>query len=612
VDEQLSQGVDTDRDGTPDGQDSDSDGDGIPDSVEAGDTDARTPPRDTNGDGTPDFRSLDADGNGIPDADDGQDDLDGDGFADRFDIDDDGDYANDRDEMGSGPPWADHDGDGTPDYQEPDCDGDTILDGHELGADVDHDGILDVFDTDSDGDGLLDSAEAGDADLMTPPVDTDSDGVPNFRDLDSDGDGATDAIEVTHGSSVLDTDSDDDGVDDLVEISYGSSPTDASDSPRSHGDFVFVVPYSAPSEPAIPPTPPRDSLSFSTSLRRVDVYIAIDSSGSMDGEIANLTAGFRDTVVPELVARIPEVQFGVGRFEDCADSSCRNSINNTQDITSSTTAIESALSSMSNLCGGAEPYRDVLWLLATGDTTGYGQYALPRTRRCTDSSTIGWPCFRSDAVRVIIQVGDEPFVENDSCARAKSYSDVTTALNAAQIRYIGIESGNASLRTSMQSMGRDTGSVSSTTGLPFVYTISSSGTGLSSTVVDAVAELAGNIPVRVDANAVDDPTDAVDAPAAFIDHLEANISGGTVLGRVCTNLPTADGNSDGFTDYFPSVLPGTSVCFDIVAKPNQTVPATAEPQIFKASIDVVGDQRTPLDTRSVYFVVPPVIESPLG
>jgi hypothetical protein len=49
------------------------------------------------------------------------------------------------------------------------------------------------------------------------------------------------------------------------------------------------------------------------------------------------------------------------------------------------------------------------------------------------------------------------------------------------------------------------------------------------------------------------------------------------------------------------------VCFDIYPERNMTVPATDEPQVFKAYVDVIGDGITVLDTRDVYFLVPPVI-----
>jgi hypothetical protein len=60
-------------------------------------------------------------------------------------------------------------------------------------------------------------------------------------------------------------------------------------------------------------------------------------------------------------------------------------------------------------------------------------------------------------------------------------------------------------------------------------------------------------------------------------------------------------------DTFVGILPGTTVCFDIYAKRNETVPATEDPQVFMAYVDVIGDGITVLDTRQVYFLVPPVI-----
>jgi hypothetical protein len=45
----------------------DSDGDSIPDSVEAGDDDWRTPARDSDEDGIPDFQEIDSDGGGVED-----------------------------------------------------------------------------------------------------------------------------------------------------------------------------------------------------------------------------------------------------------------------------------------------------------------------------------------------------------------------------------------------------------------------------------------------------------------------------------------------------------------------------------------------------------------
>jgi len=86
-------GSDVDGDGLPDRRDPDSDGDGIPDSVEAGDPDVHTEPRDTDLDGTPDFRDTDSDCDGLADSwenengtDPYDEDSDGDGMDDGFEV----------------------------------------------------------------------------------------------------------------------------------------------------------------------------------------------------------------------------------------------------------------------------------------------------------------------------------------------------------------------------------------------------------------------------------------------------------------------------------------------------------------------------------------------
>lgn len=66
-----------------------------------------------------------------------------------------------------------------------------------------------------------------------------------------------------------------------------------------------------------------------------------------------------------------------------------------------------------------------------------------------------------------------------------------------------------------------------------------------------------------------------------------------------------DRDGDGVRETFEDVAPGTPVCFDIVARMNDVVPPTREPQLFRAAIDVLGDGVTVLDTREVFFVVPP-------
>jgi hypothetical protein len=127
--------------------------------------------------------------------------------------------------------WSDDDDDAV---SVDDTDGDTISDLDDGTEDPDGDGDINLRDLDSDGDTLLDSLEAGDADLLTPPVDSDGDSVPDFLDLDSDGNGIPDAVEGggdydddgIHDAADLDNDGD--GISDEIEI--GGNPAAPVDS----------------------------------------------------------------------------------------------------------------------------------------------------------------------------------------------------------------------------------------------------------------------------------------------------------------------------------------------------------------------------------------------
>ncbi len=121
AEEGAEEGIDTDRDGTPDYLDLDSDNDGISDADELG---PRTPdgaPADTDGDTTPDFRDGDSDGDSILDRDEAfglsgeaSPDTDGDGIPDARDTDADADGMLDAEEG-----TADWDGDGIPNWRDP-------------------------------------------------------------------------------------------------------------------------------------------------------------------------------------------------------------------------------------------------------------------------------------------------------------------------------------------------------------------------------------------------------------------------------------------------------------------------------------------------------------
>jgi len=603
--------IDTDGDTVPDYEDTDSDGDTISDALEAGDADPSTPPVDSDADGTPDFRDQDSDGNGVLDRDEGTVDTDGDGLGDYRDLDNDGDGIDDVTEIGGDPSSpVDTDGDGLADYVDMDSDADTISDRHEGSVDTDSDGVPDFRDLDSDCDTLGDREEAGDGDVATPPVDTDGDGVPDFRDPDSDNDGLADWWEAEHGTDPYDEDTDGDGVIDLIEIACGTDPLDAPSNPRAEGNFFFIMPYGEDPEPTM------DHLVFRSDLQMADVFFALSSSGSMAGEINNLRDSIATTVIPGILAEIPSVWFGVGRFEDC--HYCAHNMSMIQEMTDDVPDVEAALTGWST-CGGDNPFTQYLYALATGDVApflGWGNIN-PTSWTCTPPGDLGWPCFRDGAQPIVVQFGDSTFDEALACSPAYTIDQAVTALNSISAKYIGVNSGGSpGARAGMEDIAVGTRSAD-VSGTPLVFDISSSGTGLGAQIVDAVEILANQVPLELTLDLRDDLADTVDTVTEFVDYLEPSVTGGYVdpsdPSVICVGglesddlYPPLDGRPDSFT----AVLPGTPVCFDIFVKQNWSVPETPEPQIFVLHVDVIADGITLVDTREVYFLVPPDITGP--
>ncbi len=602
--------LDTDGDGTPDYLDDDSDDDGIPDSEEGGNPGGA--PRDSDLDGTPDFQDSDSDDNGIPDSVEGSADLDGDGLGNHADNDNDGDRLNDFVEIGGDPSApVDTDMDGTPDYNDLDSDGDFIPDGFEGELDTDMDGTPDRFDADSDDDGISDAEEAGDEDLGTPPRDTDEDLVPDFRDPDSDADGLSDRAERMAGTNPYATDTDGDGTSDLVESAAGTDATNPSDNPGSRGDFVFVVPY----EEA--PMPPRDTLDFATDLQVADVYFLMDNTGSMSDSINSIRAEVRDNIIPGIRASIPDVFFGLGGFRDypcCGYGSGApdEPFFHLQDLTGDAMAVQTATMGYAASGGGDGPesHGPALWALATGmGLPGGGSTVTARTD--CPAGTLGYACFRPSAVPIVVLItdvawhngpgGSAAYDDGMLGAHAPTYDEVVTELTTRNVRVVGVSQFGGG-RPDLQSIARDTGAVDAT-GAPLVTNFA--GGTITTQIVSAIATLANTTTLDISLQYIDDAGDSVDTQAAFLDHLEANTAGDPVRG--CDPRMAVDTNGDGFPDMFPSVRSGDRVCFDIVVRMNTTVEATAMPQLYRATLQVIGDGFTPLgEPRDIFFLVPPV------
>lgn len=666
VDENDDPGADLDGDGIPDVDDDDVDGDNISNLIEAGDSDPGTPPVDSDGDGTPDYRDTDSDDNGILDANEATDDLDGDGLGNWVDNDDDGDSLFDTFELDNGTA-LDTDGDGLSDHQDTDADGDTILDSVERDGDVDEDDIPNYLDLDSDGDCRPDAVEAGDADLETPPVNSDSDERADYLDLDSDGDGLPDEDEDVNCNGVVDSgessatnsDTDGDGASDLVEGAAGTNPASGSDNPQNNGDFIFVMPYQEQSSPG------ADTLDFSTDIVKADIVFAMDTTGSMGQEINELKTSVTN-LINSVQTQIPDVAFGVAAYRDFPTSPYGSGVDfpydlrhrvMTTDTPAGKASVQAAVDSYLAIGGadGPESGFEMLYQLATGVGTNEGAASVPAFDPATAAPAVipagevvgtrGGAGFRDGALPIVVWVTDacshnsDDGVNDYSGLDSATESEALNALLAISARLLSVVSSGGACTALAQSQTRDMatstdsvvpvaawdGSRPSGCGVDECCTgengvgeapnaagectlnfdVNSAGMGLTGTAADAIRALVEFAPLDIGAEPVDDATDSVDAVAAFIDRIEANPS---AISPCVMGLPVDDRiGGDGIDDTFEGILPGTQVCFDVVpVAVNSTVPATSEVQLFKATIVVRGDDVTVLDTREVFFLVPPV------
>ncbi|MEM7447556.1 MAG: hypothetical protein AAF355_04880 [Myxococcota bacterium] len=613
LDEGREFATDTDGDGVSDYLDPDSDGDGIRDRDEVSDRDLATPARDSDQDGVPDFRDSDSDENGIPDSIESTADTDFDGLADYFDLDDDNDFLSDAAELnGQIAPLRDRDSDGIPDYHDPDSDNDFLLDGDESIGDLDVDGLVNFIDDDSDGDGIVDRLEAGDNDVFSRPRDTDGDRIPDFLDIDSDGDGLSDAAEVEANTNPYSADSDGDLAEDLIEVGAGTDPLDPTSNPAADGNFVFLSPYE------LAPSPSVDTLRMRTNFQQADVLFLFDNSGSMANVIGALQSNVvsmidsltcDDTGIPCISDQNCPATNVCSAFGSCIESpletNCVTSVFTGSGHYSEELRVDSIIQSdprttqiaVGDILIGSGTERLLRALWCAGDP----ERCPGAPEGCSEVSPgrIGCPAFREDAKRILVYFTDEDS-DGDELA-----SDVGDALIDADITTIGVWSGPAlSLHQDLIDVALASNSISPQTGQPYVFS-SNAGTVVH-TVLEAINEIVDSSVLRIGVELIDDDgSDEID-PTSLVEYLEVNTGGGS-----CSAFsPLLDADSDGHNDTFPAVRAGTLVCWDLIPAVNTTVRPTEEPQLVRARVNVLGDGEILLDSRVIFFLIPPEIVQP--
>ena len=641
--------IDSDGDGVPDFQDIDNDGDNLTDTEEisgvsfsAGEIERGTffvncdgngkreiplgtpaAPIDCDGDTVPDYMDTDSDGDTIPDIVEGKQNKTG--VYARYSV---------------------------------DADGDAIPDSYE-GCHLEE-----LF---IQADGTWPKPDKNNpAHICKDPVDTDGDSHHDYIDLDSDGDGLPDAFEFANrhqGYNYLLKDSDNDGADDLVEFGAGTNPGDKEDNPKTRGNFVFLAPYDKET------TPHRETLSFETAIQTIDLFFVFDHTGSMGEEIQSLKSALKEIIndlqckdlgkacsdnidcstLPNSICSeqgrcITSPQYGAGCFDNMWTGLGYYSHANTfwvaaqlsPDSSKTVTMMDRTFNGwgfcsygndevpyQAPICAvlGTKEYNGKQLCYNWGSNTCLTASCSPKSEckmNCSnDPNRLGCAGFRKDAIRIYVQAFDEEECSNGtSKANCAAYqSNVGPILKENKVKFIGLYSDesttykdyandnrkqNVDMSYVAEYIGKASGTVDKN-GKPFAYKAADG--AVAENAKAGIRAISKNMPIQITTEVVDiDP-----GASKLVEKLELNMSEQTVHNRICTKL---DASKVVIQNYpmINDLMPGTSVCFDVIPVQNQKVikPAS-EPKVYKARVNVLGDGSV-LNSGIAYFLVPGEIE----
>lgn len=568
----------------------------------------------------------------------------------------DGDGIPDTIEDGEGGVPIDTDADGIPDGNDLDSDGDTIHDRDEGAADVDRDAIPNFRDLDSDGDGRDDAVEAGDADLVTPPVECAnevdpisgriaSDMRPDAYDPDSDNDGVDDRSEAVAGTNVCSIDSDADGFTDGVEVEYsrlvcpdGSTGIDCDCATNpSCGlpaeDLFAVLPYGG--EPVV------RQLAFGAVVSRADVLFLVDTTAGAAGTISAFRAA--GMAVPlfggRIGAVIGDVELGLATHDDVPISPYGSGASSDTAYSlvapvGDPSAIGTAFTGLAMHGGADAPESATVALYEIGRGAGgtwtstAGSFSIAPSMCAADRR--GGACFRSGALPVILHfteschhngpAGGDPACDEYS-GFAPPIADFTTAamsLRELGARYVGVNTSGEPCAAAaspispcryMLEMADETGTADYD-GNPWSFDLPLAPTAreFEDTVITAIDAALNGTRFDLSTAVRDDAGDSFGVDATRFIKRRRPACTGAPGDTACWTEPVGIEHDDAVqsidTATFFGLIPGTVVTFDITLQ-NDFHEGSAEARAYVAYIDLVTAGGVLIDTRSVFIVVAP-------
>ena len=412
-----------------------------------------------------------------------------------------------------------------------------------------------------------------------------------------------DADETALGTDPLESDSDGDGYTDGAEETAGTDPTDAS----SVIDGLYVT---VPERTSV-----EETFEFSLNVQMGDIAFLLDTTCSMTATLNGVSGEFA-RIVTEVSAVLPDAEYGVATFDDYYYSSYGYSGDKPfyliQQVTSDTSAVQTSLNRLSLHNGGDGPEGSMEGLYQTLVGGGYDQNCNGRYDSSTDilpftassgdpfggtagqngsgsgDGTVGGMGFRDYALPIVVYATDNYMRDPDAsnsyynrtpggCPDDGSSRGVANAANDMGALLIGIAVSSTLPVAQMTSLAQDTNSLADTDGDgraddELVFSWSGSSSTLRTTIVNAIEDAVSSVQFSSVSLVVD----------------------GDENGFVSSISPESyemSGSPDGETVEFTLNFRGA-------------VAALTEDQIFRVTLNVLGDGTVLLDTLDIYVVVP--------
>ncbi len=329
-----------------------------------------------------------------------------------------------------------------------------------------------------------------------------------------------------------------------------------------------------------------------------DIIFLIDRTASMQEEINLIGNQLQNQLTPAVLRAIPDARVGVATFADFPIDPHGGS-----DRDDPFTLITPAVDDLAQVQAALDAIRlgdgmdvpesqvEALYQLATGD--GLGEFIAPATD-CPPGS-LGYPCFRPDALPVILLFTDAVFHNGPAGVNAypadliapppHEYASAIRSMTDLNARVIGFDSGDGTASEHLIAVARDTGTVDAT-GRPLVFQIGRDGESLGRRVVEAIQSFSQS---------------AVQDVSAAVHILGSNTNlevGDVVEDLVALEAKPASGiqSIDRDARSFRGVAAGTVLTFEITLR--DAVPEL-EPETTRVELEIVfrGDARRIIGRR---------------